>query len=274
MSLPGYGFSEAPKKPGFAHDQMAEVGNKLMLSLGYDEYVTQGGDWGAIVTHRMAILYGGKSDKAWHTNMPIGRPPRPTSEPLEFLRLLITPWTATEKIGLDRTEWFQKNERGYSTEQSSKPQTLGYALADSPVGLLAWIYEKLITWTDSYPWDDDEVLTWIALYWFSRAGPAASVRIYYETDKAGDVLKMMSRPPPTIPLGISRFPKELLLLPKKWSARFGNVVFDSTHERGGHFAAHEQPNELVDDLRKMFGKSGPAFGVVTGKSGYDVASRL
>lgn len=85
-----------------------------------------------------------------------------------------------ERRGLDRTKWFQQSGMGYFHEQTTKPQTLGYALADSPVAMLAWMYEKLHDWTDEYPWTEDEILTWVSIYWFSSAGPAASVRIYYE----------------------------------------------------------------------------------------------
>ncbi|KAJ3475637.1 hypothetical protein NLI96_g11708 [Meripilus lineatus] len=196
FSLPGFGFSETPKGKGFAISQYAETGHKLMLALGYNEYVLQGGDWGGIAT---------------------------------------------------------------------QPQTLGYSLADSPVGLLAWIYEKLVNWADDYPWDDDEVLQWVSIYWFSRPGPTASIRIYYESYATAGTLPFGET---SVPLGISYFPKELVLSPRSWSRTLGNVVFESEHEGGGHFAAHEKPVELVSDLRKMFGKGGPAYGVVSGKNGY------
>jgi len=154
---------------------------------------------------------------------------------------------------------------GYYAEQTTKPQTLGFSLADSPVGLLAWIYEKLVTWTDSYPWTDDEVLTWVSIYWFSRAGPAASVRIYYESALTVNRARF---PKTSVPIGLSFFPKELLHLPRALLRAQGKIVFESEHEVGGHFAAYEQPEALVGDLRKMFGKSGPAAGVVPGCSGY------
>ncbi|EMD39696.1 hypothetical protein CERSUDRAFT_81075 [Gelatoporia subvermispora B] len=267
LSLPGYGFSEAPKKPGFAQAQFAEVANKLMLALGYNEFVTQGGDWGYFITRKMASVYGGKSVKAWHTNFAAAGFPSFFSNPLTFLTALVKPWSAAERAGLERTQWFRKHGRGYFEEQSTRPQTLGYSLADSPAGLLAWIYEKLVQWTDGYPWEDDEVLTWISIYWFSRAGPAASVRIYCETQRAGDwehTMTLWSR----IPLGLSFFPKELVVIPRLWARTIGNVVSETEHEHGGHFAAHEKPQELVTDVRKMFVKNGPAYGVVSGKDGY------
>ncbi|KAJ7164217.1 Alpha/Beta hydrolase protein [Mycena filopes] len=273
ISLPGYGFSEAPFQKKFGLDQYAEVCNKLMLALGYDEYVTQGGDWGCIITRRMATLYGPKHVKAWHSNFPIGALPSPFSQPLDFLGLLVKPFTTKEKAGLDRTQKYLSMGSGYITQQATKPQTLGYALADSPVGLLAWIYEKLVGWTDKYAWEDDEVLTWVSLFWFSRAGPTASLRIYFEVGQGNfDTLKASSLScarSPSIPLGLSRFPKELLVLPKSWSKKMGKIVFHREHESGGHFAAYEKPEVIVADLRAMFAKGGPVFGVVKGRSGYE-----
>ncbi|KAJ7472945.1 Alpha/Beta hydrolase protein [Mycena galericulata] len=272
LSLPGYGFSEAPTKKGFGLAQYAETCNKLMIALGYTEYVTQGGDWGQMITRKIAVVYGGKHSKAWHTNMPIAQP--------EFswnpIHLLATVWMLTallwlspaQKAGLRRTQQVERTGMGYYHEQSTKPQTVGYALADSPVGLLAWIYEKLVAWTDDYPWDDDEVLTWLSVYWFSRAGPAASLRIYYEVVAVGEMIPWINDVLPTIPLGFSFFPKEIADLPRSWLRGTGNVVFEGEHTMGGHFAAHEVPELLVGDLRKMFGRGGPAHGVVPGHSGY------
>ncbi|KAK0435114.1 Alpha/Beta hydrolase protein [Desarmillaria tabescens] len=236
LSLPGYGFSEASKKQGFRLAQYAEVAHKLMLALGYHEYVTQGGDWGSFITRKIALVYGGKHSKAWHTNAATGRAPT-LYEPILYLRHLLTPYTAAEKAGLAQAQRYNKTRSGYLAEQSTQPQTLGYSLADSPVGLLAWIYEKLVSGTDAYPWDDDE-------------GPTASIRIYYEVLGSSDLSVLGQNP--TIPYGLSYFPKEAITVPRI----------------GGHFAAHEKPQELVDDVRKMFGKGGPAFGVVPRKTSY------
>ncbi|KAF8869036.1 alpha/beta-hydrolase [Infundibulicybe gibba] len=263
-SLPGYGFSTAPTKKGFSLTQYAETCHKLMLALGYNEYVTQGGDWGYRITRRMARLYGGTHVKAWHTNFPRVGPPKGFG-PLSYLSRLTSGYTLRDKAGLQRTEWFMKTGRGYFAEQSTRPQTLGYSLADSPVGLLGWIYEKLVDWTDAYPWTDDEVLTWISIYWFSRAGPTASIRIYYEVTQEDNALYPTE--PTTIPLGFSYFPKELVIPPRKW-IRDPTLVFEADHDSGGHFAAYEKPKFLVGDLRKMFGKGSRTFGVVANKNGY------
>ncbi|KAH9037750.1 alpha/beta-hydrolase [Lactarius hengduanensis] len=264
-SLPGFAWSEGVLEKGFRAEHYAELFNKLMISLGYSEYVTQGGDWGHLLTLTAASKYGPKHVKASHSNMPICDPPSSRENPITLLKYLISSFTARERQFAAHTENFFKNGRGYSAEQSTKPQTLGFSLADSPVGLLAWIYEKLVTWTDAYPWTDDEVLTWVSIYWFSRAGPAASVRIYYEFAHTDNGTRF---PKTSVPVGLSFFPKELMQLPRVWLRAQGKVVFESEHEVGGHFAAYEQPEALVMDLRKMFGKSGPAAGVVPGYTGY------
>ncbi|KAK7040649.1 hypothetical protein VNI00_009554 [Paramarasmius palmivorus] len=242
LGMPGYGFSEGTKKKGFGLSKYAEVGHKLMLSLGYSEYVTQGGDWGGLITRVMAATYGSQHIKAWHSNIPMAMPPA-NPNPAEY--------DEDDVRALERARWFQEKGSGYFQEQSTQPQTLGYSLADSPVGLLAWIYEKLVLWTDAYPWNDDE-------------GPAASVRTYYEFAQSGAIAAL---PTPSIPLGYSFFPKEVAQAPKSWYTD-KNIIFQSRHNHGGHFAAHETPVELVGDLRKMFGKGGPAYGVVPGKDGY------
>ncbi|KAK7687109.1 hypothetical protein QCA50_009611 [Cerrena zonata] len=268
FSIPGFGFSEAPTKPGFSMNQYAELGHKLMLSLGYKEYVGQGGDLGYHILHRQVQFYGGTHIKAWHTNFPCAEQPTFSSSPLIYLQNLVRPYSVRDKQGFERTKWFLEKGKGYFAEHTTKPQTIGYSLGDSPVGLLAWIYEKLVNWSDNYSWTDDEVLAWVSIYWFSRAGPAASIRIYYEYVQGGEAFK--SKWSPT-PLGASFFPQEIHCSPVRWAGTLGNVKFTSVHESGGHFAAHEKPEALVDDLRKMFGIGGPAFGLVPGKTGYATA---
>ncbi|EIN09294.1 alpha/beta-hydrolase [Punctularia strigosozonata HHB-11173 SS5] len=218
------------------------------------------------VTRMIALNYGGKHSKAWHTNFPSGDPPAFTKNPVTYVQHLLTPYTDSDKRRLKRMNEFVRVGCGYSAQQETQPQTLGYSLADSPAGLLAWIYEKLHRWTDDYPWKDDEILDWVSIYWFSRAGPAASIRIYYEVTQGGD--DELLRQTPTIPMGQSYFPKELDSSPKLWARTAGNVVFESEWPSGGHFAAHEQPEALATDLRNMFGKGGKAYGVVSGKDGY------
>ncbi|KAL0569816.1 hypothetical protein V5O48_012149, partial [Marasmius crinis-equi] len=162
LSLPGYGFSEGARKKGFDLTKYAEVGHKLMLSLGYNEYVTQGGDWGSIITQVMAATYGSSHIKAWHSNMPYisGPSVKTTSDDKPSASVstdnTMQEYSTEEKLALEKIRNFLLKGTGFRVEQSTQPQTIGYSLSDSPVGLLAWIYEKLVTWTDKYAWDDDE----------------------------------------------------------------------------------------------------------------------
>ena len=178
------------------------------------------------------------------------------------------PYNQREKDGFERSKWFLNEGTGYRLTQSTKPQTLGYGLADSPVGLLAWIYEKLHDWTDEYPWTDDEILTWISIYWFSRAGPAASLRIYYEATHAKDGIHRdrTNQWIDKVKLGLAHSPKELTVIPSTWAHTLGPVVYESFKTRGGHFAAHEIPNEIATDLQKMFGKKGPCYQIIKAKA--------
>ncbi|KAL6822840.1 alpha/beta-hydrolase [Trichoderma sp. SZMC 28015] len=256
-SLPNFGFSDKATKKAFGLKQYAETMHKVMLKLGYDKYVTQGGDWGYMVTRAISLHYPDHC-LAVHVNLMSVRP---------------TPWRAfwlaaryylgllseDEQNGLFRSLWYLKHSSGYMFLQSTKPNTIGFALADSPVALLAWVYEKLQEWTDEYPWTDQEILEWISIYYFSRAGPASSVTIYYELiGKQRDEMTKIAEYIPNVPLGISLFPKDVIVPPKSWGGYLGPVVFHGTHKKGGHFAAYECPDELVSDLREMFGRQGGA----------------
>ncbi|PVH99871.1 alpha/beta-hydrolase [Periconia macrospinosa] len=269
-SLPNFGFSSGVKKTGFGLKQYAETCHKLMLALGYNEYVSQGGDWGAGITRVMGKLYG-RHLKASHLNLVASLPPSPTS-PFAFAAFLIRHvlklYSPAEKAGLKRTEDIQKTGMGYYALQTTKPQTIGYSIADSPVGLLAWMYEKLHEWTDEYHWKPEEVCTWVCIYWFSTAGPAASVRIYYESQR-GEFPATASGYIPDVKLGLAYYPKEIIRLPTAWGSTMGPVVHTSENERGGHFACWERPESIASDLRIMFGKHGGAYGVVDGASGFE-----
>lgn len=270
-SLPNFGFSSGVNTKGFGLKQYAETFHKLMLKLGYNEYVTQGGDWGFWVTRSIGLLYP-EHCKASHINLILAIQPTFSENPVAAVQHAITPYNKRERDGVERNKWFNEQGFGYNLLQSTKPQTIGFALADSPIAVLAWIYEKLHEWTDSYPWTDDEILTWISIYWFSTAGPAASVRIYHEATHPDPVSGLkyqnLQKYIPGVKLGLAHFPREINIVPKTWGATLGPVCYQSEHERGGHFAAWEMPEAIAGDLQKMFGKGGPCFGVVAGKSGY------
>jgi hypothetical protein len=196
---------------------------------------------------------------ASHLNfVAVETPPEFTSAPTAATQNLLSTYTAQERAGLERMNWFSTEGRGYNLEQSTKPHTLGFGLADSPVALLAWIYEKLHDWTDAYPWTDDEVLTWISIYAFSRAGPDAASRIYYEREHDKTKANEMRVKYIDVPLGLSYFPQDLVVPPSAWGRGLGPVVFERRHESGGHFSAFERPEVLVKDVKEMFGKGGGA----------------
>ena len=170
-----------------------------------------------MITRTMGYLYP-DSCKANHINLIRGKKPRLLSNPILALQHALLPYSRRDKDGFARSQWFITEGSGYRQEQSTKPQTLGYSLADSPVGLLAWIYEKLHDWTDNYRWTDDEVLTWVSIYQFSTSGPAASVRIYYEnmhsprpnSETAAEYI-------PNVKLGLAYFPREISIVPRTWA---------------------------------------------------------
>ncbi|KAL2852861.1 Alpha/Beta hydrolase protein [Aspergillus pseudoustus] len=269
-SLPNFGFSSLVKKRGFGLNQYAEAIHNLMSTLGYEEYVIQGGDWGSFIARIMAQRYPTYT-KAIHLNFIPMRFPMPWQNPLFFLQnLLPIPFSPARKAYLGSVLTYLTKGGGYMLQQSTRPQTLGYALHDSPVALLAWIYDKLHSWTDGYPWTDDEILTWVSIYLFSAAGPAASVRIYYETSEDGTLQECMSKPaPPGVKVGVAQFKEELMRYPLSWTSLLGNVVRATEYPQGGHFAAWEAPDLLVGDLKEFFGKSGQAYGVIEGKDGFD-----
>lgn len=210
-----------------------------------------------------------ESVKGHHINLAVPTEPTLTSHPKLYAQVQSTPLTEWEKAGLARTGWFSVEGTGYSKIQGTKPQTVAYAVAANPVGLLAWIYDKLYSWADDYPWTDDEILTWISIYEFSTAGAWANQRIYYDDAHMKEPSFVLAAKYIDVKLGVSRFPKELLLQPKLWHHTMGPLVLINEHDKGGHYAAWEVPELLVSDIREMFGKGGGAFGVIKKKNGYD-----
>ena len=278
-SLPNFGFSAGISKRGFGLSQYAETCHKLMLQLGYPQYVTQAGDWGFWITRTIGKLYP-EACKASHYNMIFTLPPTITSDPVLWLRDKVTPRDEWDRKGEEKCSRFLKEGKGYNVLLSTKPQTLAYAVHDSPVALLAWVYEKLHGWSYNYPWTDEEILTWISIYAFSTAGPGASGRIYYEVtnaeenSEAGEEKKAFSywdtlTYTKGLKIGLTHNPGELEAKPKLWGKTLGNVVYEAVNESGGHFYAYEVPDLVVRDLKAMFGRGGGAFGVVEGKNGVD-----
>ncbi|KIW09246.1 uncharacterized protein PV09_00170 [Verruconis gallopava] len=267
-SLPNYGFSEGVKKRGFNLAHYGHVCNQLMLDLGYDQYVAQGGDWGSIITRIMGRFHADHM-RAVHVNMLAFQPSNVLKQPWLLLTALLPSFwpTKLERQGLKNGVQYTVDGNKYYEIQRTRPQTVAYCLSDSPVALLGWVYEKLIHWTDDYPWTPDEILIWISIYWFSRAGPGASVRTYFEAHdedaqwrgaeteyRFWDWQKAL--------LGTSQFPRDIINIPRFLARTLGKVVFERQHTSGGHFAAWERPDELVADLQDMFGPGGGAHGCV------------
>jgi epoxide hydrolase len=239
-SLPGYGFSEHPGAPGWNVDRIARAWAQLMALLGYERYGAQGGDWGSMVTASLA-RQDPEHVVGIHLNMPVVGRDAMSMEDL----------TAAEQETLGHMAEFQKWETGYSGQQSTRPQTLGYGLADSPAGQAAWIVEKFKAWTDcdGHPENiltRDELLDNVMLYWLPGNG-ASSARLYWESYRDID-LSVVSAP-----TGCSIFPKEVIRLSRRWAEkRFTDLRYWNELDRGGHFAALEQPDLFVNELRTFF----------------------
>ncbi|GLI77584.1 hypothetical protein PoHVEF18_005875 [Penicillium ochrochloron] len=286
-SLPNFGFSQGVSKKGFGLAQYAETLHKVMVALKYDEYVIQGGDWGSMIARAMAQLYA-KHIQAIHLNFIPVIPPYPWRSPLRFIQSLASvPFSAKDRAYIARTMDYLTRGNAYMKQQESRPESLGYGLHDSPVALLAWIYDKLHIWSDDYQWTDEEILTWVSIYYFSRAGPAASIRIYYEasakkpettrfTGKQDEQVEnwitleqvLGAHAPPNVRFAVAQFKEEIIMWPMAWYHAIGNVVKEKEFDRGGHFAAWEVPELLAGDLKEFFGRDGAAYEAVQGKDGY------
>ena len=240
-SLPGFGFSDKPAERGWNADRIARAWAELMQRLGYDRYVAQGGDWGSVVTTEMARQRP-VGLAAIHLNMPLVIPhPIPTQG-----------LSAAEQRAVDRYQRFLSDGFGYFHLQATRPQTIGYALTDSPVGQAAWIYEKFHAWTDNDgdPEDAltrDEMLDVITLYWLTQTA-ASSARMYLEN------AAVIGAPPVIeMPVACSNFPGEIVPAPRSWAERvYPNLIHWNELDRGGHFAAFEQPARFTQELRDSF----------------------
>lgn len=248
-TLPGYGFSDKPLEPGWGVDRIAAAWCALLTRLGYDSYGAVGSDWGTTISALMALQEPSRI-VGIHLMPPLAPPDPGTFDDL----------TVAEREALDSLREADEWGSGYSVQQSTRPQTVGYGLVDSPAALCAWIVEKFWSWTDSGARLDevvtrDELLDNVMLYWLPAAG-ASSARLYWESirqvntwisgspDSAGIV---------TSPTGGTIFPKELQRPSRRWAEkRFTNIVYWSEPERGGHFAALEQPDIFVNEVRAFF----------------------
>jgi pimeloyl-ACP methyl ester carboxylesterase len=243
ISLPGFGFSGKPAERGYGPERIAGIIAKLMARLGYTRYGLQGGDWGSAIS-RFAALNDASHVAGLHINFCLAGPPPGVKDPNEG----VTP------IELERSrarQAFFETERGYFLEQSTKPQTIGSALDDSPAGLAAWIVEKFRSWSDSdgnveRHFTKDDLLTNITIYWVTQTA-TSSARIYYENQRAKPAQGRVQ-----VPTGCAVFPKEINIPPRRWVEAQYNLTRWTEMPRGGHFAALEEPELLVEDMRAFF----------------------
>jgi len=239
-SLPGYGFSDKPTTTGWGVERIGQAWAALMARLGYDRYGAQGGDWGAGVTTNI-----GQTDPEHvvgiHLNMLTARPHADD----------LADMTESEQASVASLQYYQDWDSGYSKQQSTRPQTLGYGLADSPAGQCGWILEKFWSWTDTdgdpvAALGADRILDNVMLYWLSGTA-ASSARLYWESfrrARGGNV---------EVPTGVSIFPKEIFRASRRWAERqFTDIRQWHELSAGGHFAAFEQPETFVDEVRSFF----------------------
>ncbi len=247
-SLPGFGFSGIPQTRGVNPEQMAHTVAALMAKLGYERYALAGGDWGAIINRHVANNYPERLI-GLHTNFILAGEPQDEA--------VANQATDSEIEKRNARQTYMRNEIGYQQIQGTKPQSLGYALNDSPAGLAAWIVEKFHGWTDMPQGaegnlDDyiskDDILTNISIYWFTQTITSSS-RIYYENSQTRPLKPMAYI---DVPTGAAIFPAEIYVTPKAWAEAAYDIQHWSVMPAGGHFAALEQPEPYVNDLRAFF----------------------
>ena len=254
-SMPGYGFSGPTTQTGVDVDLVAAAIADVMRQLGYEQFVAQGGDWGALVTRRLGEAHADRVIGI-HCNMLFALP--------SAGERTMDGVTEAEQARMSAAVARIKNGVGYMGIQSTKPDTLAYAQADSPMGLAAWILEKFYAWSDlpvgadGHPtiegvFTEDQLLTNVMLYWLTNTAGSAA-RLYAESARSGVAATAPWAGRVGVPTGHAVYPRELLQTPRVWAERRYNIVHWSEQPRGGHFAAFEQPALFVDDLR-AFGRT-------------------
>lgn len=237
-SLPGFGYSDKPTTTGWGTEKIAAAWVELMGRLGYDGFLAHGGDWGGNIT----TILGGRFPEhvlGIHTTFAQG-PPGTTMDGL----------TTVEREWAEGTHHFWRHRAAYAKQQATRPQTIGYSLVDSPVGLLAWILDKYAEWSDTEdsPFETisrDRILDDVTLYWLTRTG-ASAARIYYESHDSLDPELRVD-----VPSAITMYPRDTERYPRPWAReRYRQIVRWREPERGGHFPSLEVPEYFVEDLRE------------------------
>ena len=236
-SIPGFGFSGPTRSPGWNVPRVARAWGELMRRLGYERYGAQGGDWGSGISRELGVLFPEQLIGV-HLN---------TLSP--YFSGDLDELDAQDRARVERLRQFRRTGSGYGAIQATRPQTVGYGLTDSPAGQLAWIAEKFGQWTDGGlgAVDRDQMLTNITVYWLTRTA-GSSARLYYEAARS------LSRAPvpSTVPTGVAVFPAEIAPPVRRLAEQSNHIVHWSEFDRGGHFAAMEEPGVLIEDVREFF----------------------
>ena len=241
-SIPGFGFSGPTRDRGWNVRRIALAWDELMSRLGYGRYGAQGGDWGSTISRDLGLAV---PDHLIGVHLNMLFPQAPDGVTVGGL-------TDEEQERLQSLRRFRASGSGYGAIQSTRPQTLAYGLTDSPAGQLAWITEKFGEWTDNGLPDQavgrDQLLTNVTLYWLT-ATAGSSARLYYEAAHSGS---WGPPQPSTVPTGVAVFPREIAPPIRRFAELSNNIVHWSEFDRGGHFAAMEQPSLLIGDVRDFF----------------------
>jgi epoxide hydrolase len=236
-SLPGFGFSGKPAETGWNVTRIASAWAELMNRLGYTKWAAQGGDWGSVVTSALGAM------------RPEGLLGVHLNSPYAFPAQIPDALTTEEQYAVDTLALYTGDMGGANHLQATKPETIGFALADSPAGQAAWIYDKFQSKTDNNGLAEDalstdEILDAISLYWFTNSA-ASSARIYWE-NKSGS----MAGPHLSLPVAVTVFPRDIPLLPRSWiEATYSDLIHYGEADKGGHFAAFEQPEIMISEIR-------------------------
>jgi pimeloyl-ACP methyl ester carboxylesterase len=249
-SMPGYGFSDQPKATGWGPERIALAWDMLMKRLGYERYVSQGGDWGSVISNVMA-RQAPAGLLGIHVNMP-ATVPADVANALNNGDPAPAGLSDGEKAAFDSLDTFYKKNTGYSAMMVTRPQTVGYGLSDSPAGLAAWMYDKFAQWTYSGGEPErsltrDEMLDDITLYWLTNSA-ISSAQLYWENNannfNAVDI---------SIPAAVTVFPGEIYRAPRSWTERsYRKLIYFNEVDRGGHFAAWEEPELFATEIRAAF----------------------
>lgn len=254
-SMPGYGFSQRPTGTGWGPDRIGLAWDVLMKRLGYTHYVSQGGDWGSVVADAMG-RQAPKGLLGIHVNMP-PTVPADVAKAISSGAPAPAGLSATEKAAFDSLNTFFSKNAGYGAMMVTRPQTVGYALTDSPAGLAAWMLDKFNQWTYSggnaeKSLTKDEILDDISLYWLTNSA-VSSARLYWENNTNNFNSVEQKTRDIKIPVAVTVFPGEIYKAPKTWTERaYPNLTYFHEVNKGGHFAAWEEPELFAKELREAF----------------------